>query len=88
MNRLMLVILNLILITVGFFIVYASPLSALAITFGMLLIAASIISFAILIYFPPVPTGYVKLKVIEESPKAPRLATRKKPKKRSRRRKR
>ena len=88
MNRLMLVILNLILITVGFFIVYASPLSALAITLGMLLIAVPIISFAILIYFPPVPTGYVKLKVIEETPKAPRRLVRKKPKKRTRRRKR
>jgi len=87
MKRLAIVILNLILIIIGFAIVYSNPLSALTISLGMLFIAISIISFAILIYFPPPSPGYVKLKVVEEIPKIPKtpLKTKKikkKPKKR------
>jgi len=79
MKRLAIVILNLILIIVGFITIYYSPWSALAITIGMLLIAVSIINFALLIYFPPPPQKYVKLKVIEETPVIPKtpLKTRK-----------
>jgi hypothetical protein len=88
MNRLAIVVLNLILIIIGFLIVYSSPLSALAITLGMFFIAISIISFAILIYFPPSQPGYVKLRVIEENPKLPKHVTRKRPKKRTKRKKR
>ena len=69
MKRLVIVILNLLLIMVGFITIYFNPSSALAITLGMLLIAISIIGFAILIYFPPTQPEYVKLKVIEETPK-------------------
>jgi len=72
MKRLSIVILNLILIIVGFITIYYSPWSALAITIGMLLIAVSIINFALLIYFPPPKQEYVKLKVIEEVPKIPK----------------
>jgi len=68
MKRLEIVVLNLILIIAGSLAVYSSPGNAIAIMLGMLLIAISIISFAVLIYFPP-KTGYVKLKVVEESPK-------------------
>jgi hypothetical protein len=88
MNRLAIVFLNLILIIIGFFIIYFSPLSALAITIGMLFIAISIISFAILIYFPPSQPGYVKLRVVEENPKIPKRVMRKRPKKRTKRKKR
>ena len=91
MNRLVIAILNLILIIVGFFIIYSGPWSALAITLGMLLIAVSIISFAFLIYFPPAMPRYVKLRVVEEMPKPTRhivRKTRKKPKKASRKKKR
>jgi hypothetical protein len=69
MKRLVIVVLNLILIIIGFLIVRSFPWSALAITLGMLMISASIISFAVLIYFPPPQPGYVKLKVVEETPK-------------------
>jgi len=68
MKRLEIVVLNLILIIAGSLTIYSSPLNAIAIMLGMLLIAISIISFAVLIYFPP-KTEYVKLKVVEESPK-------------------
>ncbi len=64
----------------------------MAITIGMLLIAVSIINFALLIYFPPPQQQYVKLKVVEETPGIPktplktikskkRVRKRKKPKK-------
>lgn len=76
MKRLAIVILNLVLIVIGFAIVYSTPWSALAITLGMLLIAISIISFAVLIYFPPPKQEYVKLKVMEETPKVPRTPLR------------
>ena len=90
MKRLAITILNLILIIVGFAIIYSSPLSALAITLGMLLIAISIISFAVLVYFPPPSPEYVKLKVIEETPKAPlkpkkTIKKKRKPKKKAKR---
>lgn len=88
MKRLSIVVLNLILIIIGFLIVYSSPISALAITFGMLLISISIISFAVLIYFPPSQPQYVKLNVVEETPKAVRHVRRKKQKKKARKRKR
>lgn len=88
MNRGAIAFLNLILIVVGFFIIYASPLNVLAVTLGMFFIATSIISFAVMIYFPPPQPAYIKLKVIEETPKIPRRVKRKRPKKRARRRKR
>ena len=82
MKRLSIVILNLVLIIVGFIIVYSNPLSALAITLGMFFIAISIISFSILIYFPPPQPNYVKLKVIEEGPKTPKTPLKTKAKRR------
>lgn len=44
--------LNIIILIVGMLIVVENPLSAIAITFGMILISASIIYTAINIYFP------------------------------------
>ncbi|NIM47079.1 MAG: hypothetical protein GTN40_02885 [Candidatus Aenigmarchaeota archaeon] len=87
MKRLSIVILNLILIIVGFITIYYRPWSALAITIGMLLIAISIINFALLIYFPPPQQKYIKLKVVEESkiPKTPLKAI--KPRKRVKKKK-
>jgi amino acid permease len=90
MKRIAISVLNLILIVIGFLIIYTNPISALAITVGMVFISISIISFAVLIYFPPSKQEYVKLKVVEEAPKTPsRPKTKRKPKKkpqRSRRR--
>ncbi len=56
----------------------------------MLFIAISIISFAILIYFPPPSPEYVKLKVMEEAPQIPKtplktIKPKKLPKKRKKR---
>ena len=85
MKRLTIVIFNLILIIAGFLTVYFNPISALAIILVMLLIAISMISFAVLIYFPP-KTGYVNLKVVEEGPKtASRINPRPKRKKKTKR---
>ena len=93
MKRLTIVVFNLILIIAGFLLVYFSPWNALgmplAITLGMLLIAISMISFAVLIYFPP-KIGYVNLKVVEEGPKTtsrinPRPKRKIKPKKKAKR---
>jgi hypothetical protein len=65
MQRTYITVLNFVLIIVGLMVIYSSPLSSLAITLGMFLISASIISFTILIYFPPSDRGYVKLRVVE-----------------------
>ena len=88
MKRLSIVILNLILIIVGFITIYYRPWSALAITIGMLLIAISIINFALLIYFPPPAQKYIKLKVVEETPTIPKTPLKAiKPKKRVKKKK-
>jgi hypothetical protein len=63
MNRFIVAMLNFILLIVGFLIIYADPASQLIITLGMVMISASIISFTVMIYFPPKPTEYAKLKV-------------------------
>lgn len=83
MKRLAIVILNFILIIIGFLIVYSNPISSLAITLGMLFISISIISFAFLIYFPPTQPQYVKLKVLEETPRESKIPfkAKRKPKK-------
>ena len=70
MNRAGITVLNFILLILGFFIVYSNPLNKVSVVLGMLMIATSIISFTILIYFPPVREGYVKLRVVEEAPRA------------------
>ncbi len=89
MKRLTIVVFNLILIIAGFLAVYFNPLSFFAIALGMLLIAISMISFAVLIYFPP-KIGYVNLKVVEEGPKTtsrinPRPKRKTKPKRKAKR---
>jgi hypothetical protein len=80
MQRTYITVLNFILIIVGFFTIYSSPLSSLAITTGMFLISAAIISFTILIYFPPANQEYVKLRIVEP-PKAGNLTVPRKKKK-------
>jgi hypothetical protein len=63
MNRFIIAMLNFILLILGFLIIYADPASQLIITLGMVMISASIISFTVMIYFPPVQPEYAKLKV-------------------------
>jgi amino acid permease len=86
MQRTYITVLNFAFIIIGFFIIYSNPLSSLAITTGMFLISASIISFTILIYFPPANQEYVKLKIVE-SPRASNLIVARKTKKSKRKRK-
>ncbi len=88
MKRLGIVILNLFLIIIGFLTVYYNPISVLAITVGWILISVSIISFAILIYFPPPQEKYIKLKVIEEKPTISKTPLKTRSKKRPRPKKR
>jgi hypothetical protein len=63
MNRFIIALLNFILLILGFLIIYADPASQAIITLGMVMISASIISFTIMIYFPPMQPEYVKMKV-------------------------
>jgi len=88
------VILNFILIIVGFAIIIRFPYQPFIIVLGMSFIAISIITFAVLIYFPPQQPQYVRLKVVEETPKTmsrtslkpkKRKKIAKKPKRRARR---
>ncbi len=84
MKRLFVTVLNFILFIIGFLIIYSSPWSPSAIAVGMFLISVSIISFTVLIYFPP-KEGYIRIKVVEESPRVvaslKAAKTRKKPQK-------
>jgi uncharacterized protein (DUF58 family) len=85
MKRILTFALTLIVLVLGAVIVFANPLNALAIIFGMFLISVAILNLAIQIYFPPTPEQTVELKVVEEPPK---LSVRvEKPKKRSKKRK-
>ena len=88
MNRLGITILSFILLIIGFSMIVCSPDNSFTIYLGMLLIAISILSIAILIYFPPTER-HVRLKVIEAPTIPPKALTtkrkpirRKKPKKR------
>jgi hypothetical protein len=78
MNRLGITILSFILLIIGFSMIVCSPDNSFAISLGMLLIAISILSIAILIYFPPTER-HVRLRVI--APKIPPkvLTTKRKP---------
>jgi len=73
-------------------IVLLNPLNAVAISFGMFLVAVSILSVAIQIYFPATSASPVELRVVErrERPKPrviPKKKTRKRVKKAGKRRK-
>jgi hypothetical protein len=70
MKRIDIAVLNFLSIIVGFVAIYSNPLSSLAVVIGMLLISISIVSFTILIYFPPSDSQYVKLRVVESPERA------------------
>lgn len=57
-------VLTFILLIIGVMTVYSFPLNSLAISMGMFLLAVSILSFALHIYFPPTPK-HVVLRVVE-----------------------
>lgn len=64
MNRAVTMFLSLVLLLLGALTVYSFPLNALAISLGMFLLAVSILSIALQIYFPPKPK-HVVLRVVE-----------------------
>ncbi|MFH1474045.1 MAG: hypothetical protein ABIE55_04110 [Candidatus Aenigmatarchaeota archaeon] len=72
-------ILTIILFAIGIVIVFLNPLSPVAISFGMFLVAVSILSVAIQIYFPATPSRPVELRVVERrvKPKPRRKPVRK-----------
>ena len=78
MKMMLSLVLTVVLFIIGIITVALSPLNPLAITFGMLLIAVSILNFAVQIYFPQQPRGTVELKVVN-------VKTVEKPKKRVKR---
>ncbi len=58
-------ILTVILFAIGIVIVFLNPLSPVAISFGMFLVAVSILSVAIQVYFPATPLKPVELRVVK-----------------------
>ena len=75
-------ILTVILFTLGIAIVFLNPADPMAISFGMFLVAVSVLSVAIQIYFPATPASPVELKVVERraAPK-PRVMSKRRPRK-------
>lgn len=63
-------ILTVILFVIGIALVVMNPLNALAITFGMFLVAVSILNVAIQVYFPSQPLSTVELRVVQPEKKA------------------
>lgn len=61
-------VLTVILFIVGIMTVFLNPLNPIAISFGMFLVAVSILNVAVQIYFPPQPQGTVELKVVKVRP--------------------
>ena len=64
MKNVLTLALTLVLFLVGVAIVFLNPLDALAISFGMFLVAVSILNIAVQIYFPMQPKQTVELKVM------------------------
>jgi hypothetical protein len=89
MNKVGTLILTVLLFTIGIVIVFLNPADPMAISFGMFLVAVSVLSVAIQIYFPATPTRPVELRVVERvaEPK-PRVMPKRKPKKRAKKAKR
>lgn len=93
MGRIGTMILTVILFVIGIVIVFLNPADPMAISFGMFLVAVSVLSVAIQIYFPATPSAPVELKIVERKIKpGPRLKpnrkTRKSAKKAKKKRKR
>ena len=65
MNKAGTLILTVILFTLGIVIVFLNPIDPMAISFGMFLVAVSVLSVAIQIYFPATPSSPVELRVVE-----------------------
>ena len=64
MKIILTLVLTIILFLLGISIVILNPLNAMAISFGMLLVAVAILNMAVHVYFPQQPQGTVELKVI------------------------
>jgi hypothetical protein len=71
MKRIFTFILTLVVLVLGALIVFANPLDASSIIFGMVLVSVAIFNLAVQIYFPPQPEQTVELKV-EEPKTTPR----------------
>ena len=76
MKRIGTMILTVILFILGIIIVFLNPINPVAISFGMFLVAVSILSVAIQIYFPATPSRPVELRVVERREK-PRVVPKK-----------
>jgi NADH:ubiquinone oxidoreductase subunit K len=81
MKMLVTSVLTVILFIIGIITVVFNASNPLAISFGMFLVAVSILNIAVQIYFPQQPRGTVELKVVN-------VKTVEKPKKASKSRKR
>ena len=82
MKMVLTTILTIILFIIGIITVVFNPMNAMAISFGMFLVAVSILNIAVQIYFPQRPEGTVELKVVQPvMPKKRAKRSRKKKKK-------
>jgi len=79
MKRIGTMILTVVLFILGVIIVFLNPINPVAISFGMFLVAVSILNIAVQIYFPTIPSTPVELRVVERRVKP---KPRRKPKKR------
>jgi len=92
MKRIGTMILTVVLFILGIIIVFLNPINPVAISFGMFLVAVSVLNIAVQIYFPATPSSPVELRVVERrvKPKPVRKPKKsiKKAKKRRKKRKR
>jgi uncharacterized oligopeptide transporter (OPT) family protein len=93
MGRIGTMVLTVILFVIGIIVVFLNPVDPMAISFGMFLVAVSVLSVAIQIYFPATPPSPVELRVVKRraTPKPRVMSKRKrkrKPKKRAKKAKR
>ena len=69
MKRLIATLVNFVFLIVGFLSIYVDPASSVIVTIGMILISFSIISFTVMIYFPPSQPEYVSFRPAVKSVK-------------------
>ena len=87
MKRIGTMILTVILFILGIIIVFLNPINPVAISFGMFLVAVSVLNIAVQIYFPAAPSSPVELKVVKRVKPKPVRKVKKRVKKAKKRRK-
>lgn len=87
MKRIGTMILTVILFILGIIIVFLNPINPVAISFGMFLVAVSVLNIAVQIYFPATPSSPVELRVVKRVKPKPKRKPKKRVKKRKKKKK-